>query len=222
MAAAAPTDAVRRGHGPALGASSSSMAPLLTSSRSRSRVRWPEELPSAVHRVRASSLSPAKASDLRAAMAEARQRRPQPVRRSCWEDCLLPRSRPLVRSVSLSFAGRAIFTRIFGAARSLRCGFARSSFTTGQSAGRGPRRAAASRPRPPDRQCERRPAPARLPHERLDRPICVQGRNHATIEAQGWAKPETGAGGDHWAVVASASRLVGLESWRHGSTISCT
>lgn len=50
-------------------ASSSSMVPLLTSRRSRSRVRWPEELVNAAHRVRASSSSLAKASDLRAAIA---------------------------------------------------------------------------------------------------------------------------------------------------------
>jgi hypothetical protein len=45
------------------------MVPLLTSRRSKSRVRWPEELVSAAHRVRASSSSLAKASDLLAAMA---------------------------------------------------------------------------------------------------------------------------------------------------------
>jgi hypothetical protein len=59
---AAPTDVVRRGRGPTLGALSSSIAPPLASSRSRSRIRRPEELVSAVYRVRASSSSLAKAT----------------------------------------------------------------------------------------------------------------------------------------------------------------
>jgi hypothetical protein len=127
MAAAAPTDAVRRGYGPTPGASSSSMAPLLTSSRSRTRVRWPEELASAVHRVRASSSSLAKASDLRDAMAEARQRRPRPVRGSCWEDCLPP-SRPLCEVCHYRLH-RGLSSRAHSGRHGLRCGFACLDFS---------------------------------------------------------------------------------------------
>jgi len=59
-----------------------------------------------------------------------------------------------------------------------------------------------------------------LPSLGLLAPVMVATQRAVFTRTFGAARSPPGS--DHLAVLASASRLVGLESWRYGSTISCT